>query len=388
MLPFIDLKAQFEIIGDDISQRVQAVLASGQYIMGPEVAEMETALARFASAKHCVSCASGTDALLMALMAMNIGKGDAVFTTPFTFVATAEVIALTGATPIFVDIDPVTYNICPNHLENALKAFTQKDNSYPMPPHVNINELTPKAVIPVDLFGLACDYDAIEAVAHRYNLMVLEDAAQGFGALYKGRRTCGLTEIAATSFFPAKPLGCAGDGGALFTNSDALLEKLLSIRVHGQSDDKYNNVRIGLNGRMDTIQAAVILAKLPVFEDEIQKRQTVAGAYTQRLKNLPNCKIPVVPEDYLSVWAQYSIMSSRKAQLIQNLKNGGVPTACYYPIPLHLQGAFSYLGYRPGAMPVSEAAARDIFSLPMHPYLKESDIEYICDIITNTLKME
>lgn len=386
MLPFIDLKAQFELVGADINKRVLEVLASTQYIMGPQVSEMETALARFANAKHCVSCASGTDALLMGLMALEIGPGDAVFTTPFTFVATAEVIALTGATPIFVDIDPLTYNIDVAELEKALKAFTGHDKTYPLPKGAEITNLTPKAVIPVDLFGLACDYDALNAIAAKYNLTVLQDAAQAFGAQYKGRRTCGLTPISATSFFPAKPLGCAGDGGAIFTNDDALLEKLHSIRVHGQSDDKYNNVRIGINGRMDTIQAAVILAKLPIFEQEIAQRQMVAKAYTARLSELKDCKTPVVPEGYLSVWAQYSIMSSRKTELMNALKDAEIPTACYYPIPLHLQGAFSYLGYKTGDMPVAEACAKDIFSLPMHPYLKIADIERICDIITRILK--
>lgn len=386
MLPFIDLKAQFEIVGADINKRVLEVLASTQYIMGPQVTEMETALARFADVKHCVSCASGTDALLMGLMALDIGPGDAVFTTPFTFVATAEVIALTGATPVFVDIDPLTYNMDAAELEKALKAFSSHDKTYPLPKGADITRLKPKAVIPVDLFGLACDYDALNAVAAQYNLAVLEDAAQGFGAQYKGRRTCGLTAISATSFFPAKPLGCAGDGGAVFTNDDDLLEKLHSIRVHGQSSDKYNNVRIGINGRMDTIQAAVILAKLPVFEQEIAQRQAVAKAYTARLGSLKDCKTPVVPEGYLSVWAQYSVMSSRKTELMNALKEAAIPTACYYPIPLHLQEAFSYLGYQKGDMPVSEACAKDIFSLPMHPYLKQADIERICDIITNVLK--
>lgn len=386
MLPFIDLKAQYELVGDDINKRVLEVLASTQYIMGPQVAEMEAELARFAGVKHCVACASGTDALLMALMALDIGPGDAVFTTPFTFVATAEVIALTGATPVFVDINPDTYNMDPVMLVKALQAFTANDKSYPMPANIDIGKLTPKAVIPVDLFGLACDYDAINAIAAQYGLTVLEDAAQGFGATYKGRRTCGLTEISATSFFPAKPLGCAGDGGAVFTNDDTLLAKLHSIRVHGQSDDKYNNVRIGINGRMDTIQAAVILAKLPIFEREITQRQTVAQAYTLRLKKLKNCKVPEIPQNYLSVWAQYSIMSSSKEQLMAALKDAEIPTACYYPIPLHLQGAFSYLGYQKGDMPVSETSAGDIFSLPMHPYLKETDIDRICDVIANILK--
>lgn len=386
MLPFIDLKAQFEVVGADINKRVLEVLASTQYIMGPQVAEMETELARFADVKHCVSCASGTDALLMALMALEIGPGDAVFTTPFTFVATAEVIALTGATPVFVDIDPDTYNINAAELEKALKAFITGDKSYPLPKNTDITKLTAKAVIPVDLFGLACNYDALNDLAAKYNLTVLEDAAQSFGAKYKNRRTCGLTSISATSFFPAKPLGCAGDGGAVFTNNDTLLEKLHSIRVHGQSDDKYNNVRIGINGRMDTIQAAVILAKLPIFEQEIAQRQNVAKAYTSRLKDLPNCKTPVIPAEHLSVWAQYSIMSSRKAELMAALKDAEIPTACYYPIPLHLQGAFSYLGYQKGDMPVSETCAKDIFSLPMHPYLKEADIERICNVIANILK--
>lgn len=386
MLPFIDLKAQYEVVGADINKRVLEVLASTQYIMGPQVGEMEAELARFAGAKHCVSCASGTDALLMALMALDIGPGDAVFTTPFTFVATAEVIALTGATPVFVDIDPDTYNIDAAELEKALKAFITGDKSYPLPLDADITRLTPKAVISVDLFGLACDYDALNALAAKCNLTILEDAAQGFGALYKGRRTCSLTPISATSFFPAKPLGCAGDGGAVFTDDDALLEKLHSVRVHGQSDDKYNNVRIGINGRMDTIQAAVILAKLPIFEHEIAQRQSVAQTYTARLKDLKDCKTPVVPQGYLSVWAQYSIMSSRKAELMAALKEAEIPTACYYPIPLHLQGAFSYLGYQEGDMPVSEACAKDIFSLPMHPYLKAADIDRICDVIANILK--
>lgn len=386
MLPFIDLKAQFEIVGNDINKRVLEVLASTQYIMGPPVKEMEAELAIFTDVKHCISCASGTDALLMALMALEIGPGDAVLTTPFTFVATAEVIALTGATPVFVDIDPITYNMDPIQLEKALAALTGDHQGYPLPQSLTMEELKPKAIIPVDLFGLSADYDAINAIAKKYNLVVLEDAAQSFGALYKGRRTCGLTKIAATSFFPAKPLGCCGDGGAVFTNDDALLENLLSIRIHGQSDDKYNNVRVGLNARMDTIQAAVILAKLPIFEAEIAKRQVVAQSYNTRLRDLADCKTPLVPSGYLSVWAQYSIMSSKKDVIMTALKNAEIPTACYYPIPLHLQGAFSYLGYQNGDMPYSETCARNIFSLPMHPYLKENDIERICSVITNALR--
>lgn len=384
MIPFIDLKAQFEVVGEDINKRVLEVLASTQYIMGPQVAEMEKELAAFANVKHCVACASGTDALLMALMALDVGPGDAVFTTPFTFVATAEVIALTGATPIFVDINPVTFNMDSHELERALLAFTNRDGGYPMP-NVDLATLTPKAVIPVDLFGLSADYEAINALAKKYNLAVLEDAAQGFGAQYFGKRTCGLTEISATSFFPAKPLGCCGDGGAVFTNNDALLEKLHSIRVHGQSNDKYNNVRIGLNARMDTIQCAVILAKLPIFAEEIEKRQQVAQAYSARLARLDDCKVPTVPEGYKSVWAQYSIVSSKKEALMAALKNAGVPTACYYPIPLHLQGAFEYLGYQQGDMPFSETCAKNIFSLPMHPYLKEEAIDLICSVIEDVL---
>lgn len=361
----MDLKAQQQRIRPQIDLAIKKVLDHGQYIMGPEVFELEEHLADFVGVKHCVSCSSGTDALLMALMAYGVGPGDAIFTTPFTFVATGEAISLLGATPVFVDIDPRTFNIAPHKLEEVISNFDQP--------------LTPRGIIPVDLFGLPADYDAINTIARKHDLFVLEDAAQGFGGVYRGRKAGSLADIAATSFFPAKPLGCYGDGGALFTDDDDIAETLCSIRVHGKGWDKYDNVRIGVNGRLDTLQAAILLPKLEIFPDEVEVRQQVANTYTSQLATFSDqaqIKTPYVPDGSESVWAQYSILvesEARRGGLQQVLAQAGVPTAVYYPKPLHLQTAYMGLGYDEGDFPASEDVAQRIVSLPMGPYVREED---------------
>ncbi len=400
---FIDLATQQRRITDNLQANIGRVLAHGQYINGPEVRELEEALAGYVGAKHAIGCASGTDALLMALMALEIGPGDAVFTTPFTFIATAEVISLLGATPVFVDIDPLTFNIDPVKLEEAIVAIKGKEPpGDPLPLGVKalqaafpdrriINRrsadrqagdrrmggdrraaapLRPRAVIPVDLFGLPADYDAIAAIAARHGLKVIEDAAQSFGGEYKGRKACAFGDVACTSFFPAKPLGCYGDGGMCFTNDAGIDQILRSIRVHGQGSDKYENVRIGINGRLDTLQAAILLAKFAIFPEEIDLRQEVAKRYDTLLAGAVTT--PAIPDGYRSAWAQYSVLARDEAErsaLMARLKEAGIPTAVYYPKPLHRQTAFASLRYQAGAFPVSEDCARRIFSLPMHPYL-------------------
>jgi UDP-2-acetamido-2-deoxy-ribo-hexuluronate aminotransferase len=362
-IAFIDLKKQFKAMESDIRSAIDGVLAHGRFIMGPEVGQLESELAEYAGTKHCVVCSSGTDALIMPLMAWDVGPGDAVFTTPFTFIATAEVISLLGATPVFVDIDPETFNIDPDKLRQAVEQVEQE------------GRLKPKCIIPVDLFGLPADYDPIMDLAREKGIFVLEDAAQGFGGEYKGRRAGALGHAAGTSFFPAKPLGCYGDGGAVFTDDSAFDKSLRSIRVHGQGPHKYENVRIGLNARMDAMQAAILLVKLAAFPQEIQARQKVAGRYTKKLSGA--VKTPVVPEGYLSAWAQYSILTDNRDLVLERLKEAGVPTAVYYPKPLHLQKAYASLGYKNGDFPVSESMASRIFSLPMHPYLSEEEIDFV-----------
>ncbi|HAJ26560.1 MAG TPA: aminotransferase DegT [Syntrophus sp. (in: bacteria)] len=382
---FMDLAAQQLRIKDIIDKNIAKVLSHGQYIMGPEIRELEERLAAYVGVKHAVGCASGTDALLMALMAYGVGPGDAIFTTPFTFVATAEVISLLGATPVFVDIDPVTFNIDPVKLEQAISRFESLT-------------ISPKGIIAVDLFGLPADYDVINTIAGRHGLFVIEDAAQSFGAEYQGRKACSLADIACTSFFPAKPLGGYGDGGMLFTNDDELVNVLRSIRVHGQGSDKYENVRIGINGRLDTLQAAILLAKFAIFPEEVEMRQAVAERYGMLLTadapaGCPGSSAlaiipPTVPAVYKSVWAQYSILAKdeeARTRSQEALKGAGIPTAIYYPRPLHLQGAFAALGYKPGDFPVSEEMAGRIFSIPMHPYLDGGDQESICRNLKGSL---
>jgi len=378
-MQFIDLQAQQKRIHDRILNNIQKVLKHGQYIMGPEIEELEAALGGYVGTKHAVSCSSGTDALLMALMAYGVGRGDAVFTTPFTFVATAEVISLLGATPVFVDIERDTFNIDPDALEKAVTALEKKDPSiYPLPK--GYEEITPKGIIPVDLFGQPADYERINTLASNKGLFVIEDAAQSFGAEYKGRKACSLAHVGATSFFPAKPLGCYGDGGMVFTDDDGLYEGLTSIRVHGKGSDKYDNIRIGINGRCDTLQAAILLAKFEIFPEEIGLRQEVAKRYNDFLAH-ESIRTPSVKEGSLSAWAQYSLVSEKKDSILSALKKAGIPTAVYYPKPLHLQGAYRYLGHTPGDFPVSEEIAGKIFSLPMHPYLTEEEQKSIADAI-------
>jgi UDP-2-acetamido-2-deoxy-ribo-hexuluronate aminotransferase len=376
-MQFIDLKKQQKRIEKSLHNRLNLVLSHGFYIMGPEVLELETKLAEYTGTRFCCSCASGTDALLLSLMAKGIGPGDAVFVPPFTFMATAEAVTLVGATPVFVDIDPDTYNIDPQKLETAIDAY--KNNK--LPSAKTPSKLRLRGIISVDIFGIPADYDAINEIAEKNNLFVIEDAAQSFGAIYKGKKTGSLAQIAATSFFPAKPLGCYGDGGAVFTDDEKILEILKSLRVHGQGIDKYNNIRIGMNGRMDTIQAAILLSKMEIFEEEIFQRQTVAQRYDKLLEK--NVAVPVVPENCRSAWAQYSVQSDKRDAIIDGLKKAGIPVNIYYLTPLHLQTAFSYLEYKSGSMPVSEEVGKKIFSLPMHPYLTEEEQEKIAGIINN-----
>ena len=362
-MQFIDLKAQYQALQDGIDQRIKQVLEHGKFIMGPEVVELEERLADFCGVRNAITCANGTDALHLAILALGIGPGDAVFTVPFTFFATVEGVMLAGAEPVYVDVDARTYNMDPKRLEDAILRVKSE------------GRLTPRAVIAVDLFGLPADYAAIGAMCATHGLKLIEDAAQAFGGEIDGRRTCSFADIAVTSFFPAKPLGCYGDGGALFTDDDKTAAILRSLRVHGQGADKYDNVRVGLNSRLDTVQAAVLLEKLAAFPGEVERRQSVARRYTAALSN--RLVAPHVPEGYLSVWAQYSVLAADNAQrtmLMEGLKQAGVPTMIYYSKPLHLQGAMAGLSYSKGDFPVSEDVACRIFSLPMHPYMSDNNI--------------
>jgi len=370
-MQFIDLKAQQARIRKKIETNIMAVLDHGKYIMGPEVGKLEDILAAFTGVQNTLACSSGTDALLLALMAYEVGPGDAVFTTPFTFIATAEMISLLGATPVFVDIDPETFNIDPHKLDQAINDLKNKAKQ---------SGLKPKGIIAVDLFGLPADYDAINPIAEKNGLFVIEDAAQSFGAEAKGKKACSLAGIACTSFFPAKPLGGYGDGGMCFTDDNALYSIMQSLRNHGQGNHKYDNARIGINGRLDTLQAAVLLAKVEIFSEEIELRQQIAEYYYELLFNKTSLVLPQIPDGLLSAWAQYSILATdeeHRASLQGALKEAGIPTAIYYPKPLHLQTAFSSLGYGEGSFPVCEDFASRIFSLPMHPYLTKEQQKQI-----------
>jgi UDP-2-acetamido-2-deoxy-ribo-hexuluronate aminotransferase len=384
-MQFIDLAAQQARIRPQIEKRIKDVLDHGKYIMGPEIGELEKQLAEYVGVKHALACASGTDALLLALMALEIGPGDAVFTSPFTFIATAEVVSLLGGTTVFVDIDPQTFNIDPDKLKKTITAIRENDQEHPVCRQLQSDEvLVPKAVIPVDLFGLPADYGRIHAIAEEYGLTVIEDAAQSFGGEYKGKKAGSLADIACTSFFPAKPLGCYGDGGMCFTNNDDFIEIMKSLRVHGKGGDKYDNIRIGINGRMDTLQAAILLEKFTIFPEEVRLRNKVANQYQKTLSSNKRLNLPEVPDEFTSVWAQYSVLAEdldHRARLQGFLKEEGIPTAVYYPKPLHLQTAFSGLGYQVGDFPISENYASRIFSLPMHPYLNTADQEKIAQFI-------
>lgn len=371
-IPFIDLRSQYLDYKTEIDAAIHNVLDHGQYIMGPEVQKLEDALSEYIGIKHCLACSSGTDALVLALMTKNLSRNDVVLTSPFTFFASAESISLAGGTPAFIDIDKNTYNIDPDAIETAIDK-------------VKTQGLNPVGIMPVDIFGVAADYDKIDRVAAKHNLFIIEDAAQAFGANYKDRKAAGLAELATTSFYPAKPLGCYGDGGAVFTSDTKLYEQLKSLRVHGQSisGDKYNNIQIGLNARMDTIQAAILLVKLQHYDAELKLRNSVAEQYNYHLKDF--VKLPHIPESQSSVWAQYSIMVSDREKAIKALQDKNIPTATFYPLPVHLSGAYQNLGYQKGDFPVCEDVSKHIFSLPMHPYLNETQIKETCETLISAL---
>lgn len=354
-MDFIDLKAQYQRLKADIDAGIARVLAHGQYILGPEVAELEEKLAAYVGAKHCISVANGTDALQIAQMAFGIGPGDEVITPGFTYIATAETVAVLGAKPVYVDIDPRTYNLDPAKLEAAITPRT-------------------KAIIPVSLYGQCADFDAINAIAAKHGIPVIEDAAQSFGATYKGRKSCNLTTVACTSFFPSKPLGCYGDGGAIFTNDDELAVVLRQIARHGQ-DRRYHHVRVGVNSRLDTIQAAVLLPKLDILDDEIVARQSVAARYSQLLSG-SSIGLPFIEPHSESVFGQYTVRVAGRERIQEHLGMLGVPTAVHYPIPLNKQPAVADLL---AVLPVGDIAAREVISLPMHPYLTRSDQEHVAE---------
>lgn len=369
-MQFRDLKKQYEALKPQIDSAVAGVIAASSFISGPQVAELERRLAEYTGRKHCITCGNGTDALSMALMAWGIKEGDAVFVPDFTFFATGEVVSFEGATPVFVDVDKDTFNMDPEKLEEAVREV------------VNEGRLTPRLVIPVDLFGLPADYEKIQAVAEKYGMKILEDGAQGFGGRIREKKACSFGEISATSFFPAKPLGCYGDGGAVFTDSDETAAYLESIRVHGKGSFKYENVRIGWNSRLDTIQAAVMLPKLQAFQEyELERVNEAAARYTQELKNI--VKTPVIPEHFYSSWAQYTIQlenGEERDRLQGFLKEKGIPTMIYYPIPMHRQRAFEGLKLYQEC-PVTERLCQTVLSLPMHPYLEREEQERIAEAV-------
>lgn len=383
-MPFVDLKTQYSVLRDEINNRIDRVLEHGQYIMGPEVYELEEQLAHYVGARHCISASSGTDTLLIALMALGIGPGDEVITTPFTFISTGEVIALLGARPVFVDISPHTYNLDPAQIEPAITAKT-------------------RAIMPVSLYGQCADMDAIKAVAEKYDLPVVEDAAQSFGATYKGQKSCSLSLIGSTSFFPSKPLGCYGDGGALFTNDDTLAKSMREIRLHGQIR-RYQHTCIGINGRMDTLQAAILLAKLSRFAWEVERRQALGARYTASFLECPTAScsqlglselaagktiiLPWIAPRNTSVYAQYTVALSDRALAIRKLRNAGIPSAVHYPKPLHLQPAFANLGYREGDFPVVEEASDSVLSLPMSPDLTVESQDLVIKAVLEAMSSE
>lgn len=383
-IPFIDLQAQRQRLGQPLEDAILKVVRSGAYIMGPEVAAFEAAMAEFGQAPYVLSCASGTDALILPLMAFGVGPGDAVFCPSFTFAATAEVMPLVGASPVFVDIDPDTYNLDPASLEAAIQAVKAR------------GELTPKAVIAVDLFGQPADYPAIREVCDAHGLKLIADSAQGFGCTLHGKHPIHWADVATTSFFPAKPLGCYGDGGAVLSKDARFHDLLVSLRVHGQAvksdlegrtfehDPRYLNVRVGTNSRMDTLQAAVLLEKLKIFADEIEARNRVAARYAEGLGDV--VKVPAVIDGGVSVWAQYTIETDGRDGLAAHLREQGVPSAVYYPIPIHKQGVYSGYPTAPGGLPVTEAKAGQVISLPMHPYLTADDQDLVIAAIRAFVK--
>lgn len=357
-MQFIDLEAQYKYLKEKIDARIHQVLDHGQYIMGPEVTELEEKLAEYVGVRHAITCANGTDALTLAMMALDINEGDAVFCPTFTFFATAETIAFAKATPVFVDSNEVTYNMCPVDLEKRIQSVIAE------------GMLTPKAIVAVDLFGLPADYSAIEALAEKYSLKLIEDAAQGFGGSINGKMAGSFGDIATTSFFPAKPLGCYGDGGAIFTDNDEYADLLRSLRIHGKGTDKYDNIRIGINSRLDTIQAAILLEKLAEFPVELKARNMTAEKYHRELNS--QFMTPSVPDNYVSSWAQYTVRSNCRDDAMKAFQDKGIPTMVYYRKCMHQQSAFSKLGYQSGSFPVAERLSQEVFSLPMHGYMMKA----------------
>lgn len=374
-MQFRDLKAQYAALREEIDAAMHQVAADANFISGAQVAQLEEQLADYVGVKHCVSCANGTDALTLALMAWGIGPGDAVFVPDFTFFASGEVVSFEGATPIFVDVDPDTFNLDPAALEAAIHRVQEE------------NALTPRAVVAVDLFGLPANYRALRALTDRYGLLLLEDGAQGFGGMMDGARACSFGDISTTSFFPAKPLGCYGDGGAVFTDDDALADQMRSLRIHGKGSDKYDNVRIGMNSRLDTLQAAILLPKLDAFRRyELDEVNRAAARYTARLAGA--VKTPVVPEGFRSSWAQYTLTLDDGAQrdAVQTaLKAKGIPTMVYYPKPMHRQTAFADLAGHNPPCPVTDRLCARVLSLPMHPYLDDGTVDFVCDALLEAL---
>ena len=360
-IPFIDLQAQYQEYKSEIDEAIQNVLNSSQYIMGPEVMKLEDGLATYTGSKHAIACSSGTDALLIALMAMDIKPQDEVITTPFTFISTTEVLSLLGAVPVFVDVERDTFNIDAEKIEEKINSRT-------------------KAIIPVSLYGQVADMDKINSIAAKHNLIVIEDGAQSFGATYKGKKSGNLSDFGCTSFFPSKPLGCYGDGGALFTNDDVLAKKSRMILAHG-SKVRYQHEVVGINGRLDAIQAAILNVKLKYFAEEVKKREEIGASYLEQLKH-KKVSLPVVRKNRTSVFAQFTVGSTQREELITKLNANGIPTAIYYPQPLHLQKCYESLGYKVGDFPIAEKAAKEVFSLPMSPFLKQEDIVLICQNIS------
>lgn len=373
-MQFIDLAAQRERMGDRLEKAVSKVIGEGRYIFGPEVGEFEEKLAQYAGVKHAVACANGTDALLLPLMAWDIGPGDAVFVPSFTFAATAEVVALTGATPVFVEIAHETYNLSPSHLEEAIQAIQAE------------GKFNAKAIIPVDLFGLPADYAAIEAIGRKYDLLILEDAAQAIGGSTTQRRCGAFGHVAGASFYPAKPLGCYGDGGAMLTNDDALMEKLRSYAFHGKGESQYDNIHIGLNSRLDTIQAAILLEKLAIFDEELESRQKIAQYYCDNLRDY--VRVPKVGEGMTSAWAQFAIETPHRDGLKAHLGESDIPSVIYYVKPLHQQPAYEHYPTGPSPMTITNQLPNTILCLPMHPYLKRPDQDRIIDAIGSFIQAE
>ncbi len=362
-MDFIDLKAQYKKFEPSIRERIDRVLEHGRFIMGPEVEELETALGEYVEAKHTITVASGTDSLEIALRALDIGPGDEVLTVPFTWISTAEVILQVGAKPVFVDIDPLDFNIAVDRIESAITPRT-------------------KALLPVSLFGQMPDYDAINAIAAKHGITVIEDAAQSFGATRHGRKSCGVTTIASTSFYPAKPLGCYGEGGALFTNDDDLALKMRAIRTHGGIRRHFHDL-VGMNGRFDTLQAAIMLGKWPGFADEVVARERLGARYSEKLRDV--CETPAIRDGNTHVYAQYTIRVPDRDTLGEKLKGKGIPTAVYYPKCLHEQPVFSHLGYSYGDFPAAEAASREVLSLPLNPYLTEAEQDFVIQGVREAL---